>query len=82
MEEGFKDATLPLTARYWLTASPEQIEALGKIDRSAVMWQVEKSLISSGFTIEETYQLMYFTAINKWKDQPEKLWMEIIKAAS
>ncbi len=80
--DDFDDGRVPLTARYWLTASPRELEALGKIDRSAIMWGVEKSLISSGYTIEETYQLMYHSAINKWKDQPEKLWAEIIKAAS
>ena len=82
IEDGFADDLLPLTARYWLTVTPEELRALGKIDRSAIMWQTEKALISSGYTIEETYQLMYFTAINKWVDEPEKLWAEIIKAAS
>jgi len=78
----FDDGRVPLTARYWLTVTPKELQALGKIDRSAIMWGVEKSLISSGYTIEETYQLMYHSAINKWKYEPEKLWTEIIKAAS
>ncbi len=82
LEDGMAHETLPLAARYWLTVSRTELEALGKIDRSAIMWGVEKALISSGYSIEETYQLMYHTAINKWKAQPDKLWAEILKAAS
>ena len=82
IDEGFDTGSIPLSARYWLTVSKRELEALGKIDRSSIMWGVEKALISAGYSIEETYQLMYHTAINKWRDQPEKLWAEIMKAAS
>ena len=82
LEEGFDTGDIPLAARYWLTVTERDLLALGKLDRSAIMWGVEKALISAGYSIEAVYQLMYFTAINKWKDNPDKLWGEIMKAAS
>ena len=78
---GLADGTLPLTARYWLTVTPEDVKALGNIDRSTILWQVERQLISAGYALTDVYHLAYHSAINKWKDKPEKLWYEINKAA-
>ena len=79
---GIADDSLPLSARYWLTITEQQVKALGRVDRSAVMWEVEKSLISSGFTVYEVFQLMYWSGINKWRGRPDRLGKEVNKAAS
>ena len=81
LKAGVEDDRLPLSARYWLTASPAQIKALGKIDRSKVMWQVEKALLQKGYTPYEVYHLMYFSGINKFYGRPDRLWHEVQKAA-
>lgn len=81
IRSGLSDGTLPLTARYWLTVTPEELEALGNIDRSSIMWQVERQLISTGYALDDVYHLMAHSAINKWAHKPEKLWYEINKAA-
>ncbi len=75
------DPRVGLTARYWLTVQEKDLEALGKIDRSAIMWGVEVSLLEGGFTPEEVFDLMHFSGVNKWKTRPDKLWFEIQKAA-
>ena len=81
IKAGIEDDRLPLSARYWLTAGSWEIEALGSIDRSKIMWGVEKSLIAHGYTVYEVFQLMHFSAINKWRTTPHKLWIEVNKAA-
>ena len=82
IKAGIEDDRLPLSARYWLTASPAQIQALGKIDRSKVMWQVEKALYAANYSPYEVYNLMYFSAINKFAGRPDRLWHEVNKAAA
>jgi len=71
---------IPLSAQYWLSVSPLELTALGKIDRSKVLWALYKQLHASGFTREEIFQLTYFSAVNKFKDHPGRLWGEIKKA--
>lgn len=73
--------TLPLSVRYWLTVTPEELKNLGKIDRSKIMWGVYKTLFEAGFTPDEIFQLTYFSAANKFRDHPGRLWGEINKAA-
>ena len=79
--QGIEDDRLPLSARYWLTADQYAIKALGKIDRSKVMWQVEKALYSVNYTPYEVFNLMYFSGINKFFGRPDRLWHEVLKAA-
>lgn len=81
IKAGIEDDRLPLSARYWLTASEQQIAALGKIDRSKVMWQVETSLVAEGYTAYEIFHLMFFAGINKFRGRPDRLWYEVNKAA-
>ena len=81
IKAGIEDDRLPLSARYWLTASEEQIAALGKLDRSKIMWQVEISLVSAGYTVYEVFHLMHFAGINKFRGRPDRLWYEVNKAA-
>lgn len=71
-----------LTARYWLTVTKEELKALGTIDRSAIMWQLERSLLEYGFTDVEVFNVLYFSAVNKFEARPEILWREVVKAAS
>lgn len=79
--QGIEDDRLPLSARYWLTADEYQIAALGKIDRSKIMWQVELSLVGAGYTAYEIFHLMFFSGINKFRGRPDRLWYEVNKAA-
>jgi hypothetical protein len=72
--------TMPLSAIYWVRATAEDIKALGKIDRSRVMWQVERSLFEAGFTADEVFHMMRGSGVNKWVGQDDKLWSEILKA--
>lgn len=81
VKAGIEDDRLPLSARYWLTAGAWEIEALGDIDRSKIMWGVEKHLLANGYTVYEVFQLLHFSAINKWFARPDKLWLEVNKAA-
>ena len=74
--------TVPLGAVYWLTVKKDGLTPLGTIDRSAIMWQIEKSLLERGFTPTEVFHLLRPIAINKWAGQDHKLWAEIQKAAS
>jgi hypothetical protein len=71
---------IPLSAQYWLSVSPLELTALGKIDRSKILWGLYKQLHAAGFTREEIFQLTYFSAVNKFKDHPGRLWAEIGKA--
>lgn len=79
--QGIEDDRLPLSARYWLTADEHQIKALGQIDRSKIMWGVEISLVSAGYTPYEVFHLMHFAGINKFRGRPDRLWYEVNKAA-
>ena len=81
IKAGIEDDRLPLSARYWLTATEAQIAALGKIDRSKIMWQIEITLVSAGYTPYEVFHLMYFSGINKFRGRPDRLWYEVNKAA-
>ena len=81
IKAGIEDDRLPLSARYWLTANAWEIEALGSIDRSKIMWGLEKNLLANGYTVYEVFQLLHHSAINKWRARPEKLWVEVNKAA-
>lgn len=81
IKAGIEDDRLPLASRYWLTAGTWEIEALGSIDRSKIMWGLEKNLLAHGYTPYEVFQLMHFSAINKWVGAPSKLWREVCKAA-
>jgi hypothetical protein len=76
----FELGTLPLSVRYWLTVSAEDLKVLGKIDRSKVLWGLYKQLHEAGFTPEEIFQMTYYSAINKFVDHPGRLWAEIGKA--
>ncbi len=71
-----------LTARYWLTVNDADIRALGTIDRSAIMWQLERSLLETGFSTVEVFNVLYFSAVNKFQERPEMLWREVEKAGS
>ena len=81
IKAGIEDDRLPLGARYWLTASTWEIEALGSIDRSKIQWGVEKNLLAAGYTVYEVFHLVHFSPINKWVGDPSKLWREVNKAA-
>jgi hypothetical protein len=72
---------LPLGARYWLTVSAEDLKALGTIDRSRIMWQLERQLFEAGYTADEVFHLMWYAGVNKWRT-PAELWREVKKAAS
>lgn len=74
------DGGLPLAARYWLTVKSRDLKALGTIDRSRIMWGLERSLLEAGYPAEDVFQLLMFSSVNKWADHPEKLWTEILKA--
>jgi hypothetical protein len=80
LARAFAINNVPLGARYWLTATPDEIANLGRIDRSKVMWQVERQLIENGFTPQEVFQLMWYSPVNKW-GTPAELWREVLKAA-
>ena len=73
--------TVPLSAQYWLTVTPAELTVLGKVDRSKILWGLYKQLYEAGFTREEIFQLTFFSAVNKHRDTPSKLWDEIGKAA-
>lgn len=77
---GIEDDRLPLSVRYWLTITPGQLLSLGRIDRSAIMWEVERQLIRSGYSSYEIFHLMYHAAINKYNGRPDRLWKEIARA--
>ena len=81
IKAGLEDDRLPLAARYWLTASTWEIEALGSIDRSKIMWGLEKNLLAHGYTPYEVFQLVHHSPINKWVSKPDQLWREVCKAA-
>lgn len=71
---------LPLSAHYWLTVKDDELKNLGRIDRSKILWGLYKQLHEAGFTQDEIYQLCYFSAVNKFRDHPGRLWQEIKKA--
>lgn len=71
---------LPLGSKYWLASTTEELTVLGKIDRSKIMWQVERQLLEAGFDTEEVFQLLWYAGINKY-GKPGALWREILKAA-
>lgn len=81
LEDWILEERVPLSSVYWLTATTDDIRALGNIDRSRVLWQQERVLLEAGFSPEQVFQLLYFTGINKWFGQPERLWKEVNKAA-
>lgn len=72
--------TLPLASRYWLTATRAELAALGPIDRSKVSWAVMRSLVEAGFDPYDVFALMHFSAINKWPDDPARLWSDVQRA--
>lgn len=76
------DSRIGLSTRYWLSVTEDELKPLGKIDRSAIMWETECKLLEAGFTDLEVFDLLHFSAINKWKTVPHKLWLEIGKAAA
>ena len=80
IQRGVSNGTLPLSARYWLTATPEEIKALGTIDRSKILWAIECALISAGWGINEVFQMVRLSPINKWTGRDNQLWQEINKA--
>jgi hypothetical protein len=69
-----------LSMRYWLTVTKEELEALGKIDRSSIMWNIERTLIELGYAEEAVFQLVWFSGVNKYKDAG-RLSREVHKAA-
>ena len=73
--------SVPLSSVYWITTNEEEIKTLGKIDRSAILWQQERSLLEAGLTPTQVFDLLYHAGVNKWRGQPLKLWREINKAA-
>ena len=77
----FYENRVPLSAWYWLKATPEEVQALGTIDRSKIMWQLEKQLLEAGFSIEQVFQIMWFSGVNKWS-VPAHLAREVLKAAA
>jgi len=81
LARAFAIGSMPLSARYWLTVSKEDLLALGKISRSHIMWGLERSLLEHGFTPDEVFQLLWHAPINKW-GQPSELWREVQKAAA
>ena len=80
LADGINNGKIPLSSIYWLTASEEDIKALGTIDRSAILWQQERVLLEAGYTPIEVFDLLYHAGIDKWRGQPLKLWREINKA--
>ena len=77
----FYENRLPLSVRYWLTATVDEIKALGTIDRSKIMWQVERQLLEAHFDSEEVFHLIWYAGVNKWST-PAELIREIRKAAA
>lgn len=71
---------LPLSLRYWLTITPDQLAALGSVDRSKILWMVIMTLTERHFTPQEVFQLAYFTPFNKHED-PAELTRQVRKAA-
>jgi hypothetical protein len=81
MADCIASGSVPLSSIYWITASEEDIKALGTIDRSRVLWQQECVLLEHGLSPTQVFDLLYHAGINKWRGQPLKLWREINKAA-
>jgi hypothetical protein len=73
---------LPQSLLYWLTVSRSDFAVLGSVDRSAMMWRTIKQLSENGYTPIEIFHLTYFTAFNKWDNDPDKLWREVRKATA
>lgn len=81
LEGIIQDDTL-LAARYWLTVDKETMNLAGRVDRSVIIWEVVNSLLKAGYSKEDTYHLVFFASVNKFRSRPEVLWAEIQKAAS
>ena len=72
---------VPLSAWYWLRTTPEEVKALGTIDRSKIMWQLERQLLEAGFSAAEVFKLLWYSGVNKWAT-PAQLTREVMKAAA
>ncbi len=80
LKQNVTNGRLPLSTIYWLTTDVEGLKVLGTIDRSAIMWQMERLLFEAGFDAYDVFQLIRFAGINKHIGNDPKLWAEILKA--
>ncbi len=83
LARGLDLGTIPLSAVYWLITSAEDIQAhLGQVDRSKIMWMIERQLFEAGFIPDDVFHLMRSAGVNKWWEDDDKLWAEVQKAAA
>jgi len=71
---------IPLSAQFNLSPKSKPRTG-GNLTRSQLIWEVACTLIRAGFSLEDTFALMWHTPWNKFKDRPRQLWADVQKAA-
>lgn len=81
-DEWMYDPLLPLSTRYWLTVTKEELRALGTIDRSKVLWALMRQLLEAGLAPSVVFNLVFFSSVNKWPKDPSRLWSDVQRAVA